>query len=86
MLELIKGTEALVGALLLLNLFVPLALAVITPVVITILAFHVFLIPSGTGIAVALVVLTAVLAWGHRDAYRPMLALRSERRAISPGA
>src|ERR1700689_4093332 len=46
MLPLIFGTQTLVGLLLLINCFVPLALALVAPVIVNILAFHIFLMPS----------------------------------------
>jgi uncharacterized membrane protein YphA (DoxX/SURF4 family) len=77
--QLIKGTEVAVGAALLANRFVPLALVVIAPVIVNIVAFHAFLAPSGLVIALALVVLEVALAWAHRSAYRPLLAARTGR-------
>lgn len=74
---LIKGTEVAVGAALLANRFVPLALIVIAPVIVNIVAFHAFLAPSGLVIALALVVLEVALAWAHRGAYRPLLTART---------
>ena len=76
MFPLIKGTEVLVGALLLSNRFVPLALALIAPVIVNIVAFHAFLEPSGLTIAVAVAALEVYLAWSYRAAFRPMLAAR----------
>lgn len=78
---LVKGTEAIVGALLLSNRFVPLALALIAPVVVNIVAFHAFLAPSGLGLALAVLALEVYLAWAYREAYRPMLSPRAR-----PGA
>ncbi|WP_394831035.1 DoxX family protein [Pendulispora rubella] len=75
--QLIKGTEVLVGALLLANRFVPLALALIAPVVVNIFAFHAFLAPSGLPFAAVLVALEIALAWAYRAAYKPMLAARA---------
>jgi hypothetical protein len=72
MFPLIKGTEVTVGALLLANRFVALALVIIAPVIINIFAFHAFLAPSGLAIASALVVLATYLAWTQRSAYRPL--------------
>jgi uncharacterized membrane protein YphA (DoxX/SURF4 family) len=72
MFPLIKGTEVAVGALLLTNRFVALALVVIAPVIVNIFAFHLFLAPSGLVIAAALVALELYLAWVHRSAYRPL--------------
>jgi uncharacterized membrane protein YphA (DoxX/SURF4 family) len=76
MFPLIKGTEVAVGALLLANRFVALALVVIAPVIVNIFAFHAFLAPSGLVIASALVALAIYLAWIHRGAYRPLFASR----------
>ena len=77
---LVKGTEVLVGALLLLNRFVPLALTLIAPVIVNIVAVHVLLAPSGAVISIIILALELYLAWAYRSAFRPMLGAR-----ISPG-
>ena len=74
----LKLTEIVAGVALLANRFVPLALAVLAPVVVNIAAFHVFLSPGGLPIALVLVVALAATAYAYRDAYRPMLAARVE--------
>ena len=79
MMPLVSGTEALVGLLLLANRFVPLALALLAPVVVNILAFHAFLEPGGLGIALVVCALELYLAWGYRRAFQPMLATRASR-------
>jgi uncharacterized membrane protein YphA (DoxX/SURF4 family) len=76
MIPLIKGTEVAVGAALLANRFVPLALVVIAPVIVNIFAFHAFLAPSGLVLASVLVALEIALAWAHRSAYRGLLVTR----------
>lgn len=76
LLQLVKGTEVLVGALLLLNRFVPLALTLIAPVIVNIVAVHAFLAPSGLGLAIVLLGLELYLAWSYRSAFRPMLAAK----------
>lgn len=81
MFPLIKGTEVVVGALLLTNRFVPLALVLIAPVIVNIVAFHLFLAPSGLVIAGVVLALETHLAWTHRSAYRAILAPRAERAA-----
>ncbi len=78
---LLMGTQVIVGALLLSNRFVPLALALIAPIVVNIFAFHAFLAPSGVGLAVVVLALEVYLTWAYRKAYRPMLAMRA-----TPGA
>lgn len=78
MMPLIFGTQAVGGALLFLNRFVPLALAILAPFLVNSLAFHVFLVPAGLPIIVFLVALELFLAWSYREAFRPMLAMRAK--------
>jgi uncharacterized membrane protein YphA (DoxX/SURF4 family) len=78
MLPLIFVTQTLVGALLLVNRFVPLALALIAPVIVNIVLFHIFLAPSGFVMAGVVVVLELYLAWAYRGAFLPMLAVRTK--------
>lgn len=77
MFPLIKGTETLVGALLLLNRFVPLALVVIAPVIVNIVAFHVFLAPASVVMALVILALEIYLAWAYRRAYVSLLTPRA---------
>jgi uncharacterized membrane protein YphA (DoxX/SURF4 family) len=76
--QLLKGTETVCGALLLLNLFTPLALVVLAPVIVNIVAFNVRLAPSTSGLVICavIVLLELYLAWKYRNAYRPILAAR----------
>jgi uncharacterized membrane protein YphA (DoxX/SURF4 family) len=76
MFPLIKGTELAAGLLLLSNRFVPLALVLLAPVVVNIVAFHAFLAPEGLAVAIALLGIELALAWAYRAAYRPLLAPR----------
>ena len=80
-LKLLAGTQALAGALLLVNRYVPLALALLAPVIVNIVAFHVFLLPSGIVMAAIVFVLEMHLAMTYRASYRSMLAAR-----VSPTA
>jgi uncharacterized membrane protein YphA (DoxX/SURF4 family) len=77
MFPMVVGTQLLVGVLLLSNRCVPLALALIAPVVVNIVAFHLFLAPSGLPLALVILVLELYLAWAYRKAYRSMLAPRA---------
>lgn len=77
MIPLISGTQTLVGALLLVNRFVPLALALIAPVIVNIMAFHVFLAPASIGPGVVVLVCELYLAWTYRKLYQPMLVFRT---------
>jgi hypothetical protein len=72
---LLKGTELIAALLLLSNRFVPLALALLAPIIVNIVFFHTFLAPA---LLIPMVVLglELFLAWSYRDAFRPMLAAR----------
>ena len=76
MMQLIGGTMLVVGALLLINRFVPLALALFAPFMVNSLAFHIFLEHSGLPMAVVFAGFELYLAWTYRAAFRPMLAAR----------
>ena len=82
MFPLIKGTEVLAGALLLANRFVPLALVLLAPVVVNILAFHAWLSP-GLALPAVLAALGLYLAYVNRDAYRAVLAARTSEPTAS---
>jgi hypothetical protein len=87
MFPLIKGTEVLASLLLLSGRYVPLALTLLAPIVVNIVAFHVFLAP-GVGplvIAFTLLALGIYLAWTERAIFSPFFqshpAADSVRRA-----
>jgi uncharacterized membrane protein YphA (DoxX/SURF4 family) len=76
MMQLIGTTQLIVGVLLLINRFVPLALALLAPFLVNSVAFHLFLEPSGLPMALIFTALEVYLAWAYRNAFRPMLAAR----------
>ena len=78
MFPLIKGTEVLSALLLLSNRYVPLALTLIAPVLVNILALHLFLAPGGLPIPLVLLATELYLAYRYRDAFAPMLRSRVE--------
>jgi len=75
---LIKTIEIASGLLLLSNRFVPLALALLAPILVGITWFHISLEPSGLPIPVVLVALEIATAWFYRAAFAPMLHARTE--------
>ena len=83
MFPLIKGTEVLAGALLLSNRFVPLALTLLAPLLVNIVAFHALLAGGGLGLPLVLLALEVALAYFYRDAFAPMLRARVEPAALS---
>jgi uncharacterized membrane protein YphA (DoxX/SURF4 family) len=76
MMPLVMGTQLLVGVLLLLNIFVPLALALIAPIIVGIVTFHIFLAPATLAPGLVILLLELYLAWAYRNAFAPMLAMR----------
>ncbi len=83
---LVKATEVAVGVLLLANRFVPLALAIIAPVVVNIVLFHAFLAPAGMVLPLVVLALELTLAWSYRDAFAPMLRAKTEPATRELGA
>ena len=77
MMPLVMGTQLLVGILLLLNRFVPLALVLIAPILVGILGFHIFLAPATIAPGLVLLILELYLAWVYRDAFRPLFRAKT---------
>ncbi len=77
MLPLLFATQVVAGVLLLLGLFVPLALALLAPVIVNIFLFHVFLVPGGLPLALVVVIFELFLVWMNRAAFAPMLRPRT---------
>lgn len=76
MMQLIGVTHLLVGTFLVLNRFVPLALALFAPFIVNSVAFHLVLERSGLAMSLVFLALELYLAWAYRAAFRPMLAAR----------
>jgi uncharacterized membrane protein YphA (DoxX/SURF4 family) len=77
----VSGAEVLVAVMLLTNRFVPLALALLAPVVVGIITFHVAMAPATIGPGIVVLVMELYLAWAYRGAFHPML-----RAKTTPGA
>jgi uncharacterized membrane protein YphA (DoxX/SURF4 family) len=73
MFPLIKGTEVIAGSLLLAGRFVPLALVLLAPIVVNIVAFHVVFTPGESAMSLIIAALTIFLAWAYRASYRGVL-------------
>jgi hypothetical protein len=83
---LLKGTEIAAGALLLANRFVPLALTVLAPILVNIVAYHLALAPSGAALPLLLVALEIYLAFSYRASFRGVLAAHAGPSSTSLGA
>jgi uncharacterized membrane protein YphA (DoxX/SURF4 family) len=76
----VSGAEVFIAVLLLLNRFVPLALAMLAPIIVGIFTFHIAMQPATIGPAIVVLLMELYLAWTHRAAFRPMLRMR-----VTPG-
>jgi len=77
----VSGAEVVIAVLLLLNRFVPLALALLAPIIVGILTFHIAMAPATIGPGIVVAVMELYLAWAYRGAFKPMFAARAK-----PGA
>jgi hypothetical protein len=77
MFPLIKLIEIGVGLMLLSNRFVPLALTLIAPIVVNIVAYHGFLDPAGMVLPIVILGLNVFLAFAYRANYRGVLAIHA---------
>jgi hypothetical protein len=73
LLTMVKLIEIAAALALLTNRLVPLALALLAPIVVGIVFFHVMLVPAGLPIAIGVLALELVAAWSYRSAFAPML-------------
>ncbi len=76
MIQLLSAAELVSGIFLLINRFVPLALALLAPILVNIVAYHVFLDHNGMPPGLVLCFFEVYLAWAYRNAFCPMLAAR----------
>ncbi len=73
MIQLIKGTEVVAGLMLLTNMWAPLALILLAPIIVNIALFHTLLAPDGMAIAFVIVAIEIFLAWSYRDRFASVL-------------
>lgn len=75
LLKLVKIVEVVVGAMLVANLFAPLALVLISPVIVGILYVHT-LDTAGLPIAVVFAVINLILAMSYKEKFASLLKLK----------
>ena len=80
-LTLVFGLQVIAAVLLLANRFVPLALAVLAPVLVNILAFHALMAPSGLPFALFVTVLWALIFVDVQTAFAGLFQARLQPRA-----
>jgi uncharacterized membrane protein YphA (DoxX/SURF4 family) len=76
----VSAVEIVVALLLLINRFVPLALALLAPILVGILTFHITMWPATIGPGIVVTLLELFLAYSYRKAFCPMLAAK-----VAPG-
>ena len=74
----VSGAEVVIAVLLLLNRFVPLALALLAPIIVGILTFHIAMAPATIGPGIVVAFMELYLAWAYRGAFKPLLAARAK--------
>jgi len=73
--------QVIAGVLLLVNRYVPLAVAVLAPVIVNILSFHALMAPSGLPLALLVAVLWTVIFIDARPAFSGLFQSRLQPRA-----
>lgn len=77
LMNLVKGTELLVGLALISGLFVPLALLIISPVIVNITFVHIFLATEGLPVAIFLVLANSFLGYANWKSYSHLFKPKS---------
>src|SRR5580658_1013846 len=73
--------QVVAAILLLVNRYVPLAVAILAPIIVNILVFHALMAPSGLPLALFVAVLWAVIFIGVRPAFAGLFQSRSHAQA-----
>lgn len=76
LMPLVKGIELVCGILFITNRFVVLAAITILPIVVNILAVHIFLAPEGLPVAVFMVFTNLVLILHNRNHYKNLVVVK----------
>jgi putative oxidoreductase len=77
----IFGFQVLAGLLLLINRYVPLAVALLAPVLVNILTFHILMAPAGLPMAVFVAILWVLIFIQVQPAFSGLFQARWEPRA-----
>jgi len=80
---LLKAVEVAAGALLLAGALVPFALTLLAPIIVNIVAFHLFLAPGNYAVVGIVLAAEIYLAIVHRAAFAPLFARRAAPASVS---
>jgi putative oxidoreductase len=67
------GLQVIIGIMLLVNVYVPLALILLAPIIVNVFFFHALMFPAGLPAPLLVIVLWSIVAASHRRVYDPML-------------
>jgi putative oxidoreductase len=73
----VSGFQVIGGALLLIGLYIPLALAILGPVIVNILLYHLLISPMGGSIAVVVALLWCFLFWRYRKYFATLFVQKA---------
>jgi uncharacterized membrane protein YphA (DoxX/SURF4 family) len=74
----LKVIEVLCGLFLLAGVFIPLSLAILAPVILNIVLFHIFLDPKGIPMSFTIFFMELFLIWRFRRYFKGLLSMRTE--------
>ena len=74
---LVSAVQVVGGALLLVNRYVPLALALLGPVIVNILAYHLLMNRQGLVMAILVAIFWCILAYRHRQYFSGLFVQRT---------
>lgn len=74
----VKAIEVIAGVLILINVFVPFALAFIFPILVGITSIHLFLNPAGIPIMILLHALHGFLVLGYWKYFKSVMSVKSQ--------
>ena len=86
MLPLLWSTEIAAGVLLLSGVMAPLGLLLLAPIIVNIIAFHVFLSPGAMPGAIVVTMLELALAWQYRRSFEPLFRQAASEREHASNA
>ena len=82
----ISAVQVIAAVLLLVNRYVPLAVAMLAPVIVNILSFHALMAPSGLPLALLMAVLWAVIFVDLRPAFSGLFQSRLQAEEVKQSA
>ena len=76
-LSVVFALEIVGGLLLLLGIFVPVGLTILSPIIVNTLLFHACMAPAGLPLPIVCALLAIFLIWRHWDSFAPIVRARA---------